>query len=170
MRTTLFATTLLLPLLLGGIPASAWECSTRLGIALPQNDQISWGPALGLSAGVSLSRRILFIASIERSMHSLAAHQLGSIDTTTGYLGLEARLDSVPVVPVISLGPAIQYASRRKTGFHSTNYAAFLGLGLKSNFLQPLLLGISLRHLTSSFAASSFPSYSTFSVEIGWSR
>jgi hypothetical protein len=103
-------------------------------------------------------------------MHSLAAHQLWSIDVTTGYLGLEARLDSVPVVPVISLGPAIQYASRRDTGFHSTNYAAFLGLGLKSNFLQPFLLGISLRQLTSGFAASSFPGYSTVSVELGWSH
>ncbi|HCF57496.1 MAG TPA: hypothetical protein DFS52_05830, partial [Myxococcales bacterium] len=76
--------------------------------------------------------------------------------------------DELPIVPSLSLGPALQFAARRDRDASARVPAGFAALGLRALVWRGLLLGAQVRYLSSDFSAEGFPAFSSFVLELGW--
>jgi hypothetical protein len=143
-----------------------FDLGMRVGVASPALEQVSSGPSVGLHGGLQLGPRYRLDLSIERSIHGLAGSR--TIDATTGTLGFEVAIDEVPIVPWISIGPALQYAARRDSQVSVWVPTAFLGLGARTVFFHSLQLGVEARYQGADFSAEGFPAFASYFLEIGW--
>jgi hypothetical protein len=161
----------LLPLVLvlasSSANAAGFEADLRAGLASPGGDGVLAGPAFGLVGRANITARYNVFLSLDRSLHSLASG-VGHIDATTAALGVELVLDVVPVVPTLSLGPALQLAQRRENGALAWTPTGTLSLGLRTQCFEQLVLAVNVLYLAGSFTSESFPAFTSFFLELGW--
>jgi hypothetical protein len=160
----------LLALLAGAAPARAGELevSARAGISLAAGDRVTSAPALGLSARYALDPRLRLEIGAERAVHALTAAASSRLAAYSATAGLQAGLDLVPVIPIISAGVAYQYATRLDKKATASTPGYYLAVGLRARVVSGLTLSGQVRYLSASFSASGLPSYTSFLAEVGW--
>lgn len=158
----------LLALLAAPAPVAAlsFDLGLRGGVASPRGEAVSAGPSLGVGASLALGSRYRVVLGLDQSRHGFGG--AGVIDATTGWLGVEVALDELPIVPSLSLGPALQFAARRDRDASARVPAGFAALGLRALVWRGLVLGAQVRYLSSDFSAEGFPAFSSFVIELGW--
>ncbi len=168
MRPALAALLVLISLL--ALPCSALaeeiDLNLDLGLASPAGNRVDIGPALGLSAAYRLNPFGVCLG-LDQSLHALAADASKTVAATTGTLGLELAIDDLPVVPVLGIGGALQFAFRRDSGASAWVPAGYLSAAVLRQ-AGSLMLGARIRYLTAGFSADGFPAFANFMVEVGW--
>lgn len=149
-------------------PASAVEVAARLGLSTPAGEGVAVGPSAGLSLSVPLRGRLSLMAAADFSTHAASERPELPFDSVTALLGAEASIDLAPVVPVICVGPAYQYAFRAGGSDKADAWGGFLAVGLRATLFEHMLVGLQARYLTTSFTSAKFPAFVTFVVELGW--
>jgi hypothetical protein len=162
--------TLLLALALAPAPAGAseFEASARAGLSMAAGGGAKAAPAYGLSVRYEPTPRLRLEIGAERAVHSLASDAGQRVAAVSATAGVQAGLDSVPLVPFASAGVAFQYASLSDKRAAASFYGAYLGLGLRARIWRGLTLSGQVRYLTASFSADGFASYTSLLAEVGW--
>ncbi|MFN7135110.1 MAG: hypothetical protein ACK4N5_23745, partial [Myxococcales bacterium] len=139
----------------------------QAGVASPAGQ---FRPALawGLSAGLRLGARLGAEVGVIRASHAVENSSL-RIGSTSAVLGAVVEVDALPVVPTLSLGPALQLASRSDgRGETVVTPAGFVGLGLRARLFRYVHAAAQVQYLTAAFGGDRFPAYSTVLLQVGW--